>query len=60
MNPIPSFFDNIKNNRLMCIVWQYLIYFLIDLIDVVSGDASNGLNLIFQWSIGIVVRIFEH
>ena len=49
MYPVSSLFDNIVNDGLVVAVDNNIVDLLSDVIDVISGKSSDGLDLVFEW-----------
>ena len=60
MDPNSSFFDNVIDNGSILIITKYVLYSISNGDHGIPGDASNGLYLIFEWSVGIGVGKLEH
>ena len=60
MDPYPSFLHNVIDNRPIFVGVKYLLNCGDYGVHVISGDAGNGLNLIFKWSVWIVGSKFKH
>jgi len=48
IDPVPCFFNNIKNNWFVITISDDFLDLLGDVVNVVPGDAGNGLNLVFN------------
>lgn len=58
--PVPGFLDNIKDDGFVLTVDDDIIDFLGDVVDVIAGDAGDGLDLVFDGRKWILFGVLEH
>jgi hypothetical protein len=60
VDPVPGLLDNVEHYGFLVTVDNDFVDFLGDGVDVVAGDASDGLYLVFDGSGGILLGVLEH
>jgi hypothetical protein len=60
MDPVSGLFDNIEDDRLLLAATDDFLYFFDDIVDVVSGDACDGLDLVLERCEGVLLGVLEH
>jgi len=60
MYPVSGLFHNIINDWFVVAVDNNIVNLLSDVVDIVSGKSSNGLNLVFERGERILFGVLEH
>lgn len=58
--PVPGFLYNIEDDGFVVTVDDDVIDFLGDVVDVVAGDAGDGLDFVLDGSEGVLLGVLEH
>lgn len=58
--PVPGFLDNIEDDGFVVTVDDDIIDFLGDVVDVVAGDAGDGLDLVLDGRERVLLGVLEH
>lgn len=59
MDPVARFLHDIEDHWFLVVVVDDVIDLLGDVVEVVAGDAGNGLQLVLQGREGILLGVLE-
>lgn len=60
MDPVPGLFDDVENNGFLLTVDDDIINFFCDCVDIIAGDAGDGLQLVLDGREGVLLGVLEH